>query len=217
MIKTSQSCDLNFANSGRDIEAKTSPRHLNFLKQLNKTTDRVPDTQSPTRHWPAFDTDGGPRPPEIMSDHQNIQTQWSDGPPKFSTLRKIVTWPKNLSNRRHSRPIIQETRYRSRPFSRNKTSVYNHAGHELLRSRLTIRFCLFTELKICVHNHAGYELLRPRSTINPADVVSKRHPPQLAPVAETLVCCLPALIWLSSQTSGVQSICDAEKVSARHF
>ena len=37
------------------------------------------------------------------------------------------------------RPIIQETRYRSRPFSRNKTSVDNHAGHELLRSRLTIR------------------------------------------------------------------------------
>ena len=27
--------------------------------------------------------------------------------------------------------------------------------------------------------------MRPRSTINPADVVSKRHPPQLAPVAET--------------------------------
>ena len=44
---------------------------------------------------------------------------------------------------------------------------------------------LFTELKICVHNHAGYELLRPRSTINPADVVSKRHPPQLAPVSAT--------------------------------
>ena len=86
----------------------------------------------------AFDTDSGPRPPEIMSDHQNIQTQWSDGPPKFSALSKIVTWPKNLSNRRHSRPIIQETQYRSRPFSRDKTSVYNHAGHELLRSRLTI-------------------------------------------------------------------------------
>ena len=34
---------------------------------------------------------------------------------------------------------------------------------------------------------------------------------------ETLVCCLPALIWLSSQTSGVQSICVAEKVSACHF
>ena len=117
-----------------------------------------------------------------MSDHQNIQTQWSDGPPKFSALSQIVTWPKNRSNRRHSRPIIQETRYRSRPFSRNKTSVYNHAGHELLRSRLTIRSRLFTELKICVHNHAGYELLRLRSTINPADVVSKRHPPQLAPV-----------------------------------
>ena len=26
-------------NSGRDTEAKTSPRHLNFLKQLNKTTE----------------------------------------------------------------------------------------------------------------------------------------------------------------------------------
>ena len=50
---------------------------------------------------------------------------------------------------------------------------------------MTIRSCLFTELKICVHNHAGYELLRPRSAINPADVVSKRHPPQLTPVAET--------------------------------
>ena len=37
MIKTSKSCDLTFANSGRDTEAKTSPRHLNFLKQLNKT------------------------------------------------------------------------------------------------------------------------------------------------------------------------------------
>ena len=90
-------------------------------------------------HTAAFDTDGGPRPPEIMSDHQNIQTQWSDGPPRFSALSKIVTWPKNRSNRRHSRPIIQEKRYRSRPFSRNKTSVNNHAGHELLRSRLTIR------------------------------------------------------------------------------
>ena len=88
------------------------------------------------RHWR---WSGGPRPPEIMPDHQNIQTQWSDGPPKFSALSKIVTWPKNRSNRRHSRPIIQETRYRSRPFSRNKTSVNNHAGHELLRSRLTIR------------------------------------------------------------------------------
>ena len=36
IIKTSKSCDLNFANSGRDTEAKTSPRHLNFLKQMNK-------------------------------------------------------------------------------------------------------------------------------------------------------------------------------------
>ena len=44
---------------------------------------------------------------------------------------------------------------------------------------------LFTELEICVLNHAGYELLRLRPTINPADVVSKRHRPQLAPVAET--------------------------------
>ena len=121
-----------------------------------------------------------------MSDHQNIQTQWSDGPPKFSALNKIATWPKNRSNRRHSRPIIQETWYRSRPFSRNKTSVYNHAGHELLRSRLTIRSRpVYGTKDMCVHNHAGYELLRPRSTINPADVVSKRHPPQLAPVAET--------------------------------
>ena len=58
-------------------------------------------------------------------------------------------------------------------------------GKKLLRSRLTIRSRPFMELKICVHNHAEYELLRPRSTINPADVVSKRHPPQLAPVAET--------------------------------
>ena len=121
-----------------------------------------------------------------MSDHQNIQTQWSDGPPKFSALSKIVTWPKNLSNRRHSRPIIQETRYRSRPFSRNKTSVYNHAGQKTIEVEIDHPLSpFFTELKICVHNHAGYELLRPRSTINPADVVSKRHPPQLAPVAET--------------------------------
>ena len=88
------------------------------------------------RHWR---WSGGPRPQENMSDHQNIQTQWSDGPPKFSALSKIVTWLKNLSNGRHSRPIIQETQYRFRPFSRNKISVYNHAGHELLRSRLTIR------------------------------------------------------------------------------
>ena len=41
MIKTSKSCDLNFANSGRDTEAKTSPRHLNFLKQLNKTAEML--------------------------------------------------------------------------------------------------------------------------------------------------------------------------------
>ena len=41
MIKTSKSCDLNFANSGRDTEAKTSPRHLNFLKQPNKTTEML--------------------------------------------------------------------------------------------------------------------------------------------------------------------------------
>ena len=41
MIKTSKSCDINFANSGRDTEAKTSPRHLNFLKQLNKTTEML--------------------------------------------------------------------------------------------------------------------------------------------------------------------------------
>ena len=33
IIKTSKSCDLSFANSGR------APRHLNFLKQLNKTTE----------------------------------------------------------------------------------------------------------------------------------------------------------------------------------
>ena len=39
MIKTSKSVDLNFANAGRDTEAKASPRHLNFLKQLNKTTE----------------------------------------------------------------------------------------------------------------------------------------------------------------------------------
>ena len=41
MIKTSKSYDLNLANSGRDTEAKTSPRHLNFLKQLNKTTEML--------------------------------------------------------------------------------------------------------------------------------------------------------------------------------
>ena len=35
-----KSCDLNFANSGRDTEAG-SPRHLNFLKQLNKTTEML--------------------------------------------------------------------------------------------------------------------------------------------------------------------------------
>ena len=35
MINTSKSCDPYFANSGRDTEA----RHLNFLKQLNKTTE----------------------------------------------------------------------------------------------------------------------------------------------------------------------------------
>ena len=41
IIKTSKNCDLNFANSGMDTEAKskTSLRHLNFLKQLNKTTE----------------------------------------------------------------------------------------------------------------------------------------------------------------------------------
>ena len=39
IIKTSKSCDLNFSNSRRDTEAKTSPRHLNFLKPLNKTTE----------------------------------------------------------------------------------------------------------------------------------------------------------------------------------
>ena len=42
IIKTSKSCDpgdLNFCNSDRDTEAKTSPRHLYFLKQLNKTTE----------------------------------------------------------------------------------------------------------------------------------------------------------------------------------
>ena len=39
IIKTSESCDLNFANANRDTETKTSPRHLNFLKQLNKTTE----------------------------------------------------------------------------------------------------------------------------------------------------------------------------------
>ena len=37
------------------------------------------------RHWR---WSRGPRPPEIMSDHQSIQTQWSDGPPKFSALSK---------------------------------------------------------------------------------------------------------------------------------
>ena len=35
-MKTSKTCDLDF---GRDTEAKTSPRHLNFLKQLNETTE----------------------------------------------------------------------------------------------------------------------------------------------------------------------------------
>ena len=39
IIKTSKSCDPNFSNSRRDTEAKTSPRHLNFLKPLNKTTE----------------------------------------------------------------------------------------------------------------------------------------------------------------------------------
>ena len=87
------------------------------------------------------------------------------------------------------------------PFSRNVTRVCNHAGHDLLRSRSSIRsrpfhktknvviimwgmnswgrdqpstLALSTELKMCVHNHAGYELLTLRSTINPADVVSWR-------------------------------------------
>ena len=57
---------------------------------------------------PAFDTDGGPRPPEIMSDHQNIQTQWPNGPPKFSALSKVVTWPKNRRNTVPLSPLFTE-------------------------------------------------------------------------------------------------------------
>ena len=122
------------------------------------------------RHWR---WSGGPRPPEIMSDHQNIQTQWSDGPPKFSALSKIVKWQKNRSYRRHSQPIIQETLYRSRPFHGTKQVFIIMLGMNYWGRDWPSALVLFTELKICVNNHAGYELLRPRSTINPADVVSK--------------------------------------------
>ena len=39
IIKTSKSCHLNVANCPRDTESKKSPRHLNFMKQLKKTTE----------------------------------------------------------------------------------------------------------------------------------------------------------------------------------
>ena len=39
IIKTSKRCHLNVANWERDTESKTSPRHINFLKQLKKTTE----------------------------------------------------------------------------------------------------------------------------------------------------------------------------------
>ena len=57
----------------------------------------------PCQELSAFKTDGGPRPPEIMSDHQNIHIQWSYGPPKYLALIRIVTCPKDIINRRNSR------------------------------------------------------------------------------------------------------------------
>ena len=39
IIKSSKSCDLNVANFSRDTESRKSPRHLNFLKRLKKTTE----------------------------------------------------------------------------------------------------------------------------------------------------------------------------------
>ena len=50
-----------------------------------------------------------------------------------------------------------------------------------------------------------------------ADEVADRSLADQLPMEKTREApfwCSPALIWLSS---GVQSICDAEKVSARHF
>ena len=44
----------------------------------------------------AFTTDGGPRPPEIMLDHQNIHIQWPCRPLKHLALIKIVTCPKDI-------------------------------------------------------------------------------------------------------------------------
>ena len=38
------------------------------------------------------------RPPEIMSDHQNIHIQWSCGPPKYLALIRIITCPKDISS-----------------------------------------------------------------------------------------------------------------------
>ena len=70
--------------------------------------------------------------------------QWSEtprnhvGPPEHSN--PVVRWTTEIFSSKQNRnmavkskPIIQEKQYCSRPFSRNKTSVYNHAGHELLR------------------------------------------------------------------------------------
>ena len=43
IIKTSKRWHLNVANCyGGITESKTSPRHLNFLKQLKKTTEVLP-------------------------------------------------------------------------------------------------------------------------------------------------------------------------------
>ena len=50
-----------------------------------------------------------------------------------------------------------------------------------------------------------------------ADEVAGHSPADQLPIEKTReapVCCLLALIWLSG---GVQTICDAKKVSARHF
>ena len=83
--------------------------------------------------------------------------RWSEtprnhvGPPEHSN--PVVRWTTEIFGSKQNRNMAKKSKqssplaanntrntltYRSRHFSRNKTSVYNHAGHELLRSRLTI-------------------------------------------------------------------------------
>ena len=131
--------------------------HLTLNPSLTSHDSGIHLSVCPVRHLvkasgiTAFDTDSVP----VVRDTQ--KSCWTT-----RTFKPMVRWTTKIFSSKQNRIMAKKSKQSSplvadytkntvplSPFSRNKTHVYNHARHELLRSRSSIRSRSFHWTKMC--------------------------------------------------------------------